>query len=134
LFNWLGNWFKFLNGRLSLNKSDFDVELNAASCGQGNSVGKLEVRVIFDLDSFVFGVEVDDVELADFGDSAFVDQLSALVVEVLEGLDCWDAFERSLVVDFEGQFDVQVDHLRLVHFWLIARGNKVFLVNLKVIN
>lgn len=47
-------------------------------------------------------------------------------MEVLVGLDCWDSFEGGLVVDFEGQLDVQVDNLRLVHFWLIARGNKVF--------
>ena len=109
-----------------MNGADFDVELNFSVGRQSDSVGKLQIRIVFNLDSFVFRVKVNDVELADFGDSSLVDELAALIVKVLVSLDGWDSLEGGLVVDFEGQFDVQVDNLRLVHFWLIARGNKVF--------
>lgn len=66
----------------------------------------MQIRIVFNLDPFVVGVEVDDVEVADLGDGKLVDELAALVVQVLVRLDGRDSLEGSLVVDEEGQLDV----------------------------
>jgi hypothetical protein len=136
--NWMLDWLRknrirFDNLGLGMNLSDFDVKLEFAVTGESNCIGHLQIRIIFEDEAFVVGVKVDDYELADFGDCKFVDELSALVVKIFVRLDSWDSFEGGVVVDSEGQLDIQIDNLGLVHFWLIARGNK-FLVNLKVIN
>jgi len=66
----------------------------------------LQIRIVFNLDPFVVGVEVDDGEVADLGDGKLVDELAALVVQVLVRLDGRDSLEGSFVVDEEGQLDV----------------------------
>jgi hypothetical protein len=66
----------------------------------------LQIRIVFDLDAFVVGVEIYNVEVADLGDGKFVDELAALVVEVLVCLDGRDSLEGGFVVDVEGQLDV----------------------------
>ena len=66
----------------------------------------MQIRIVFNLDPFVVGVEVDDGEVADLGDGKLVDELAALVVQVLMRLDGRDSLEGSLVVDEEGQLDV----------------------------
>lgn len=66
----------------------------------------MQIRIVFNLDPFVVGVEVDDVEVADLGDGKLVDELAALVVQVLVRLDGRDSLEGSFVVDEEGQLDV----------------------------
>ena len=66
----------------------------------------MQIRIVFNLDPFVVGVEVDDVEVADLGDGKLVDELAALVVQVLMRLDGRDSLEGSFVVDEEGQLDV----------------------------
>jgi len=66
----------------------------------------LQIRIVFNIDPFVVGVEVDDVEVADLGDGKLVDELAALVVQVLVRLDGRDSLEGSFVVDEEGQLDV----------------------------
>ena len=66
----------------------------------------MEIRIVFNLDPFVVGVEVDDGEVADLGDGKLVDELAALVVQVLVRLDGRDSLEGSFVVDEEGQLDV----------------------------
>lgn len=66
----------------------------------------MQIRIVFNLDPFVVGVEVDDVEVADLGDGKLVDELAALDVQVLVRLDGRDSLEGSFVVDEEGQLDV----------------------------
>lgn len=66
----------------------------------------MQIRIVFNLDPFVVGVEVDDGEVADLGDGKLVDELAALVVQVLVRLDGRDSLEGSFVVDEEGQLDV----------------------------
>ena len=66
----------------------------------------MEIRIVFNLDPFVVGVEVDDGEVADLGNGKLVDELAALVVQVLVRLDGRDSLEGSFVVDEEGQLDV----------------------------
>ena len=66
----------------------------------------MQIRIVFNIDPFVVGVEVDDVEVADLGDGKLVDELAALVVQVLVRLDGRDSLEGSFVVDEEGQLDV----------------------------
>lgn len=66
----------------------------------------MQIRIVFNLDPLVVGVEVDDGEVADLGDGKLVDELAALVVQVLVRLDGRDSFEGSFVVDEEGQLDV----------------------------
>lgn len=66
----------------------------------------MQIRIVFNIDPFVVGVEVDDVEVADLGDGKLVDELAALDVQVLVRLDGRDSLEGSFVVDEEGQLDV----------------------------
>lgn len=66
----------------------------------------MQIRIVFNLDPLVVGVEVDDGEVADLGDGKLVDELAALVVQVLVRLDGRDSLEGSVVVDEEGQLDV----------------------------
>ena len=66
----------------------------------------MQIRIVFNLDPFVVGVEVDNGEVADLGDCKLVDELAALVVQVLVRLDGRDSLEGSFVVDEEGQLDV----------------------------
>lgn len=66
----------------------------------------MQIRIVFNLDPFVVGVEVDDGEVADLGDGKLVDELATLVVQVLVRLDGRDSLEGSFVVDEEGQLDV----------------------------
>lgn len=66
----------------------------------------MQIRIVFNLDPLVVGVEVDDGEVADLGDGKLVDELAALVVQVLVRLDGRDSLEGSFVVDEEGQLDV----------------------------
>jgi len=81
----LGNWhekgrLRLLDCGLSQNRADFDVELDFAIGRKSNCVGHLQIRIIFNLDSFVVRVKVDNVELADLWNGTLVDELSALVV------------------------------------------------------
>ena len=66
----------------------------------------MQIRIVFNLDPLVVGVKVDDGEVADLGDGKLVDELAALVVQVLVRLDGRDSLEGSFVVDEEGQLDV----------------------------
>ena len=66
----------------------------------------MQIRIVFNLDPLVVGVEVDDGEVADLGDGKLVDELATLVVQVLVRLDGRDSLEGSFVVDEEGQLDV----------------------------
>ena len=66
----------------------------------------MQIRIVFNLDPLVVGVEVDNGEVADLGDGKLVDELAALVVQVLVRLDGRDSLEGSFVVDEEGQLDV----------------------------
>jgi len=91
---------------LGLDLADFDVELDFAVRWESDCVGHLQIRIVFNIDPFVVGVEVDDVEVADLGDGKLVDELAALDVQVLVRLDGRDSLEGSFVVDEEGQLDV----------------------------
>ena len=86
--------------------ADFDVELDFAVRLESDCVGHLQIRIVFNPDPFVVGVEIDDGEVADLGDGKLVDELAALVVQVLVRLDGRDSLEGSFVVDEEGQLDV----------------------------
>jgi hypothetical protein len=55
-----------------------------------------------------------------------VDELKTLVVEIFVGLNNWYSLNVGKFVDSEGQLDVQIDNLRLIHGFVIARGSKVF--------
>ena len=66
----------------------------------------MQIRIVFNLDPLVVGVKVDNGEVADLGDGKLVDELAALVVQVLVRLDGRDSLEGSFVVDEEGQLDV----------------------------
>jgi hypothetical protein len=115
--HWLDK-LRLNNLGLGLDLTDFDVELEFAVGRESNCVGHLQIRIVFDFDAFVVGVEVNDGEVADLGNVELVDELATLVVEVLVRLDRRDSFEGRFVVDVEGQLDVKVDDLGLVHFWL----------------
>ena len=86
--------------------SDFYVELDFAVRLESDCVGHLQIRIVFNPDPFVVGVEIDDGEVADLGDGRIVDELTAQVVQVLVRLDGRDSFEGSFVVDEKGQLDV----------------------------
>ena len=106
--------------------TDFDKEFNFSVGRQSKCVSHLKIWVVFDFDTFVVVVEIDDIEISDLRHFHSVDELKTLVVEIFVGLNNWYSLNVGKFVDSEGQLDVQIDNLRLIHGFVIARGSKVF--------
>lgn len=114
--------------------TDFNEKFYFSVGRQSKCVSHLKIRVVFDFDSFVVVVEIDDDEFSDLGNFHLVDELKTLIVEIFVGLDCRDSLDGGVFVDSEGQLDVQIDNLRLIHGFCKSLEAIKFLVNLKVNN
>lgn len=112
-FNGLYNLFGFRDNLLSLLRisGQLNGELEFLVGGEGDGVGHLEVRVVFDFDLFVIRINVGEMYLDRLINSSFVADISGLLLEFFVGLNVGDSLNDGVIVEVKRNLDLEVGNL-----------------------